>query len=173
MHYRLLSRKALRVTRPTRGGVPARIAFLLLAGGLAVGGAIQWRAHAISQETAQSVVPKQGRQIPALPPIPETRVPLPPAVYGLEPAKGSQPSGTHTLRPRGSTLSPARSKELFHFYQSAMRTEGWALQSQATPTSGGEWAQYWQLGGQIAVIQMFTSPKVELVVTYCPPAPFC
>ena len=173
MHYRLMGRKALVVTRPTQGGGLSRISFVLLLGVLATGGLLEWRARTLAQAHVSPPVARSATPLLNVPSIPGTRVPLPPASFGLKPPKHEEAPGLHSFHHVGKGFSPATAKRLFDFYRSTMLANGWTVVSEGVPSEDGDWTLYLQLNDQVALIQLLTSPRVGLEVTYCPPADYC
>lgn len=97
----------------------------------------------------------------------------PPTSFGLGPVPGSPRGGSSYVLKTSKSLPVARSTALFEFYLRSMVATGWSLQAQGRPDAKGQWSLSWTQGKRIALISLYTSPKVSLTVDSCPPEPYC
>src|SRR5438034_11375666 len=102
-----------------------------------------------------------------------TKVPRPPASFGLVPQSGSGARGEFVFVAPAGQLKTSASKRLLDYYVSTMTANGWHVAARSGPTGSGEWALSLSLGRQQATISMYVRPSVSLTLDACPPFAYC
>ncbi len=167
MHPRLVSKKHLRVATPSRVREASFVALAILVGVL---GAATVRAGLSYREPVAQINPSP---IIRLPLVAGTKVPKPPASFGLVPQSATGARGEFVFVAAAGQLKTAASKRLFDYYVSTMTANGWRVAARSGPTGSGEWALSLSLGRQQATISMYVRPSVSLTLDACPPFPYC
>ena len=161
MHPGLVDRKRLRIGHLSldRGRMP-------ILGALLVAGLIYLViAGAVLKTPVQPVQTLHTIQVPL---IQGTNVPAPAAPFA---ELASKTAGRHVFSAR--KVSAAAATQLFDYYVRSMAAEGWTLAAKSVPGPQGEWTLKWNFGQQSALLSLYTTPKVRLIVDDCPPEPYC